>query len=400
MVVLVAAALALTLSTQSGPADRARAVDLARTGHTADALAIFERIVSASPEDIEAKLWVARLHARLGETARAEGEFRAVLRERPADIDAQIGLASVLLRRNAWREALAMMREAEPRAGENADLFAVLGRAYQRAGESQQALEYYARASTLSPSDTDIRYAYEDAVEAYGSSIAVEGFGEHVSPSSDAGSGAVTAGWRKTSRLVVTGGARVQQRAGDTDFTVGGGIEWRLGPADVVHGRAMGAPGNVSLPVADLSGDLVHYAGAFEWGGAVRRLWFEGAAVVAVSPVFAWDRDRWRTDTRYTFSHSSFDATGKSSGDSSFLARETWRPRWRLELNFAYAYGIESFEDLTADRLGALAGHTIAPGVRIRMRPFTQIFANWEHQWRSNDTVMDRVTLAVVRSFP
>lgn len=80
--------------------------------------------------------------------------------------------------------------------------------------------------------------------------------------------------------------------------------------------------------------------------------------------------------------------------------RETWRPIWRLNFNVAYAYGIESFENLTADRLGALGTTTVATGVRIRTPRFAQVFVTWEHQWRSNDTTMDRVTLAVVRSFP
>jgi hypothetical protein len=183
-------------------------------------------------------------------------------------------------------------------------------------------------------------------------------------------------------------------------LTAGGGAEWRLTLADVVHVRAVAGPGNVSLPIADLSGGLTHYAGEFEIGGAVRRLWFDGVDVFAVSPLFAWDRDRWRTDTRYTYSHSSFAATGEAADNSSFFARETWRPAWRLNVNVAYAYGIENFEDLTADRIGALGANTIATGLRIRTAPFAQIFATWEHQWRSNDTVMDRFTLAVMKSFP
>jgi hypothetical protein len=69
-------------------------------------------------------------------------------------------------------------------------------------------------------------------------------------------------------------------------------------------------------------------------------------------------------------------------------------------LNFAYAYGIESFEDLTADRLGSLGASTAAVGMRIGMPSLTVLHTTWEHQWRSNDTTLDRVTVALVQSFP
>ena len=66
----------------------------------------------------------------------------------------------------------------------------------------------------------------------------------------------------------------------------------------------------------------------------------------------------------------------------------------------AYAYGIESFEDLTADRLGSLGTTTLAGGVRIDVPSLTRITTTWEHQWRSNDTRIDRVTVSVVQSIP
>jgi predicted Zn-dependent protease len=175
MLASMVAALIAALAVQSGPADRSRAVELARAGRTAEALTLFERLVAITPDDVDGRLWIARLHARLGQTARAEGEFRDVLEKHPSDVDARIGLSGVLLRRGAWPEALAMLRETEPSAGENADFFAVLARAYHRAGDDSRALDYYARARALAPDDRDVRYAYEDTAELYSHSIAFEG---------------------------------------------------------------------------------------------------------------------------------------------------------------------------------------------------------------------------------
>jgi hypothetical protein len=116
--------------------------------------------------------------------------------------------------------------------------------------------------------------------------------------------------------------------------------------------------------------------------------------------VFAWDRDRWRVDTRYTYSRSAFVATGESRGDHSVLLRGT-RQQWRrVALQGAYAYGIESFEDLTADRVGALGTTTLGSGIRLDLKSLTRISTIWEHQWRSNQTTIDRFTVSVIQAIP
>jgi hypothetical protein len=162
----------------------------------------------------------------------------------------------------------------------------------------------------------------------------------------------------------------------------------------------IGGRGNIALPTLDISADVVHYAGIFEIGAGVRRLTFAGSDLTAVSPLFTCDREPWRLDTRYTYSRSAFAATGELSGDHSVLFRGTWQ-RWRrTALQGAYAYGIESFEELTADRLGALGTTTLAAGVRIDVPSLTRITTTWEHQWRSNQTTIDRFTVSVVQFIP
>jgi len=402
MVVPVAAALILTLASQTvGPDDRTRAVDLARGGRTAEALALFEQIVSAHPDDVDARLWLARLDLRLGRIERSEAGFRAVLQDHPSDVDAHIGLGGVLIRRGAWQEALDELRDVEPAAGENADLFAVLARAYRRGGDDRHALEYLRRAKALSPLDTDIAHDYEDTAQAYGHSVSFEGFAQQVSPSTNTGSATLAAAFRVAPpvRLGVT--YRVQHNASVNEAIGGGGLEWRVNRLTTFTAYALGGPGNISLPTGDVSTDTIHYAGAFELGAGLRVLSFNGVGVIAASPTFAWDRGgRWRLDTRYTYSHSSFHATGRTSNDSSALLRATWRRWWRFNVNAAYAYGIESFEDLTRDRVSALGASTLSGGVRVRTPSLVQVFATWEHQWRSNDRVMDRLTVTVMKSFP
>jgi YaiO family outer membrane protein len=401
MLLPVAAILLLIAGTQSSTAsDRVRAEELARAGRTVEAIELFKHIVDLNPADVEARMWVARLDLRLGKTEEAEAGFRAVLRDHPSDVDARIGLGAALTRKGASAEALEVLRATEKDAGENSDLFGALARAYRRDGDDRSALEYFTRARSLAPADPDIRSGFEATALAYGHLIAFDGFGEFGIPEAEAASGALAVSLRVAPRVHLEGSARMQTRAGSSDATFGGGALWRAGRATTLEIRAAGGSENTSLPNANVSGGLMHYAGVTEVGGSVRWLSFAGANVAAVSPVLAWDADRWRLDGRYTYSRSSFEATGQSAGDHSVLLRETWRGCPRVWLNASYAYGIESFEQLTADRLGSLGATTVAGGIRINAPLLTVITTTWEHQWRSNDTSIDRVTVSLLRSFP
>ena len=209
----------------------------------------------------------------------------------------------------------------------------------------------------LAPGDPDLVDGYEATVRAYGSSIAVEGFAE--GGVSDARSASLIASVRVLPRLEIEGRARVQNRDGSSDTLGGGGGIWRINRSTNLAVRGAGGAGNISLPNGDLMAEVRHYRGAFEIGGIVRHLSFADVGVTAASPLLAWDTgERWRLATRYTYSWSSFHATGESSGDHSVLLRETFRAWRRVDMTVTYAYGIESFEDLTADRIGNLGANT------------------------------------------
>jgi tetratricopeptide (TPR) repeat protein len=401
MLPLLAAALMLTVGPQSLPPDRSHAEDLARAGRTREAMELFVQIVAIDPGDVEARLWVARLALRLGRTADADAWFRSVLREHPADVDARIGLGMVLTRMGAWQDALAILSEAERDAGDNADLMAALARAYRRGGDDRRALEYFTRARTMSPDDPDVISGFEAVARTYGHWVAFEGIGQGGAPGASVRSGTLTADVRVAPRLHLEATGRIQNGPDYSDTVAGAGFVWRAWRATTVAVHVLGGSDNVALPRTDIFGDVVHYAGAFEIGGSLRRLSFVGANVGAVSPVLAWNPgDRWRTDGRYTYSRSSFDASPESSGDHSVLLRQTWQGWRRAAVQAAYAYGIESFEDLTADRLGSLGTTTVSAGLRIDIPSLTRITTTWEHQWRSNDTRIDRVTVSVVQWIP
>jgi hypothetical protein len=343
---------------------------------------------------------MARLDLRLGRVENAEAAFRSVLAIHPENVDARIGLGMALTRRGQWQDAISMLREAEHDAGRNADLFAALARAYRRAGDDGRALEYFQRAHALAPGDTDVIDGLEAVTQAYGHEVAIEGFGEGVSPGSHTTSGSAAVSIRVVPRVHMLGTARLQHGAGYADALFGGGVLWRAGRTTTVGVRAAGGPDNAALATSDVSGEVVRYLGLFEIGGGLRRLTFAGADVTAASPTIAWDEGRWRLVGRYTYSRSRFAATEESTGDHSVLLRDTWRGWRRVWITTAYAYGIESFEVLTADRISSLGASTLASGVRISTPSLTAVYATWESQWRSNATHLNRLTVSIVQAFP
>ena len=250
----------------------------------------------------------------------------------------------------------------------------------------------------IAPGDPDLVDGYEAARRAYGSSITVEGIAE--GGVSDARSAALTANLRVLPRLEIEGRVRVQNRNGSSDTLAGGGGIWRINRSTLLEMRGVGGAGNISLPNGDMMAEVRQYRGAFEIGGNVRHQSFADVDVTTASPLLAWDTgERWRLATRYSYSWSSFHTTGESSGDHSVLLRETFRAWRRADMTVTYAYGIESFEDLTADRIGNLGGNTVAATLQLRLPSLTSVATTWERQWRSNDSRLDRLTVLVMQGF-
>lgn len=394
------AAIILIAVLQAAPADRAHAEELARAGRNAEAIALFERVVEANPADVEARLWVAILSLRLGRTADAEALFRSVLRDHPANVDARIGLANVLTRTGGWTEALDLLIATEQDAGQNADLFAALARAYRRSGDDDKALEYFRRARALSPDDADVALGFENVARTYGHWIGFELFRQTDQFDNVVQAYTLLGSIRATRRTHVEVSARTQQGPSYSDAIAGGGVVLRVGRATTAAMHVSGGANNAALATLDFSAEAMHYHGMFEIGGSVRRMIFNTSNLTALSPQFAWDREPWRVDARYTVSRSTFDPVARSNLDHSVVIRPTWQAWRRIALQGAFAYGIESFDELTVDRLFTLDKTTLGAAVRIDAPSLTRLTLAWEHQGRSNNRPVDRFTFTVIQAIP
>lgn len=136
-----------------------------------------------SPNEAEAWQWSALAAQGLNDTVAEESAWQALLRIEPTSGAALAGLVRAQLRLDKGAEALAQARSLVELRQENADYWALLGGAEQRAGTPEQAEQAYRKALTLNPWQ----------IEAY---LGLVGLAER---SGDRA--AVTAVWQRLARL-------------------------------------------------------------------------------------------------------------------------------------------------------------------------------------------------------
>jgi YaiO family outer membrane protein len=395
-------ALMVGLPAEQPPAVHAfqEAERLARSGRTAEALTRFERVVWEHPGDVEARLWLARLLWRAGQRNAAEREFRRALALAPDHVDALTGLASLLATRGARDEASALLDRAEVLAPAGADVLAARAQQLRLRGRSSQAEEYYARARRLSPDDRDIGQALEQLRRQTRHRLET-GFLMETATGTDTGARAadVTLDIRASDVLRFSTRVQAQSRFARGEARAGAGLEWRIQPGVTVRGAGLAGPGALILPRADVSGEVEHTRGRRDIAIGVRSIAFSTAHVWILAPgATFWFDDRTAVSLRYYGSRTVLDA-GAAAVEHSGMVRVRRGLHPRVWLDGAYSRGLESFEQLSADRLGLFRADTISTGVLCHLPALQSIAANVDYQRRSDRRTIVRVTASIVHRF-
>jgi YaiO family outer membrane protein len=376
------------------------AIETARRGDHPRALELFRAIVERDSRNLEARLWIGRLHSWMGDPDAAEAVFAAVLSEAPASAEAMVGVASTRLARGDAAGALAMLRRAEELAPADADVLAALGRAHMRLGRQQIAVDYAARAASAAPSEEN-RLLLEDARRQHAHRLEFTGFVEEFgsrAPTASAGDVAVNA--RVSDRWRLYGRAQVQRKFGISDARAGGGIEWHPQAATTVTAHHLAGPGNEILPRADTLAELSVAGGRLEWAGGMRHMRFASALVWVASPgLTVWASDRLAAGARYYVAFTDFDNASRIARSHSASLRLSYRAAPRLWLTGGYASGIENFETLTFDRIGEFRADTASGGIRLDLPSLTSAYAVYDHQRAAGGAIMHRFTLSIVQRF-
>ena len=152
--VLLLTTLLVAADPQADQAPTPQPEDLAQAGNYKAALEGFRRLVAADPGDLEARVWIGRLHERMGRPDLAEPVYRAVVLE--DYVDAAIRLATLLTQRRHDDEAVRVLERAKGAEPRNPDLLAALGSAYLGVSNVKLALAYLELAAALSPTPENV----------------------------------------------------------------------------------------------------------------------------------------------------------------------------------------------------------------------------------------------------
>ena len=387
------------------PDPRADAEQLARSGAYEEALDRYRSIVAANPRDLDARVWIARLHAIMGHQRQAEDVYRSVLVEQPDRLDALVGLGAALTSQGRFDEARPILSRAEKLSPNDLEVLAAQGRLNLEDEQNRLALGYYGRATLIAPEQADLRLNLEEAHRRWDHRLEATYFNEVFSEEIDQTQSAdVALNFRVSDRLRAFGRGQQERRFSETDQRGGGGLDWNVNRPWLtsLQAHAMVGPGNFILPEVEIGfglgwssrkvslmalGTLFNFdAGADMWAfGPAIRLNFTDNVALSASLM--------RTLTDFGV------ATDELVGDSAGKISLGFRIHPRLWLEAGYAGGIEDFDRVTVDRLGEFGASTVSGTARLDLRSLTTIVGSYEYQQIEGGTEMGRLTFRFIQRF-
>jgi len=380
---------------------RAQAEQLARDGAYAAALERFQALAAANPDDVEARVWIGRLHAWMGSPDRAIGVFESIIATHPQHLDALIGLGDALVQTGRLREAGEVLNRAEAQAPENATMLRAQGRLHQLAGHQDLSLAYYQRALAIDPASPVIRAELDAQRRARAHRLELGYFLEHFNiedtPDPQAATGTVNL--RVNDRLRVAGTVQHERKFSVNETRGGGGVEWQLRPAVQLHGGALVGGDGLILPKVDGYGGVNYRRGRATWSFDLRFAEFAnvdvqigGAGLRLALPrqTSAWV-NYYRFATEYPVGLADIVhswALGTSGHPS---------PGWTLGVE--YTRGPDQLDMLTIDRTGEFEANTYSAFVDFLLTPMFSAQARYDYQDRPEDVRVHRAIFRVVHRF-
>ena len=380
---------------------RAQAEQLARSGSYRAALEKFQALAAANPDDLEARIWIARLHSLMGNDRRAVDVYESIIATNPKHVDALVGMGDVLVRLGRLREAADALTQAEAVAPENAALLSAQGRLHHAMGHPTLSAAYYERALALDPSAAAIRAEYDAVRRERAHRLELGYFLEHFNledtPDPQAGTGTVNL--RVNEELRVSGTVQYERKFSQNEARGGAGIEWRLTPALEVHGGALFGGDARILPKTDGYGGLNYVAGRVTWSFDLRFAEFDtvnvqigGAGLEVALPrhTTAWAK-YYRFSTDYEVGLSDIVQSWALGG---------WghpSPDWTLGAEFTR--GPDQLEMLTIDRTGPFEANTYSGFLEVLLNPMLSLHARYDYQDRPGDVRMHRAAVRLIHRF-
>lgn len=385
-------ALVLSLCMAAGQADpRQEAERLATSGAYEEALKRFQAIVAANPGDVEARLWIGRLHVAMGHPRRAAAVFESIVATQPDHIEALAGLGRALVQAGDLERAAGVLDRAEALAEDRIDILAAQGHRHAATGRSTLALAYYDRVLAADPSNVEARTAADALMASRAHRLSVGYNFQTFDPSAGgdfhAGSLLVNARLSDFVRVVAMG--ELQRFRGTDEARGGGGVEWLVQPRLLLRGGGLFG-GEAWLPAVDAWTEATYSQRRTHWIATLRFFDFDDAELWIGGPGLAFDvTTQVRVIGQYLRGRTALRIGGSSTTDNwvfGLHARASDRVRARIE----YRRGIDRLDWLTADRLFAGEADTLSLGASVAFTPFVGFAADYDYQQRTSQLDVHR----------
>ena len=399
--------VAVAAGTQAGGAQqpagdaRAQAEQLARSGSDRAALERFQALAASNPDDIEARIWIARLHARMGNDRRAVDVYQSIVATNPRHVEALLGEGESLIRLGRYREAGDALNRAEAVAADNAAVLAAQGRLHAAAGRSALALAYYQRALTIDPAATAARAELEAIRRERAHRVELGYFLEHFNvedtPDPQAGSGLIDV--RVNEALRLSGIVQHQRKFSQSETRSGAALSWLVRPRTTLHAGVLFGGDTLIFPKTDGYGGISHTRGRATWTFDLRFAEFEevGVQIGGAGLGIALPRNSSVWAKYYRFSTDN-DVT-LSDIVHSWVLGVGGHPKPQWSVGAEYTHGPDQLEMLTIDRIGEFETNTYSVFTEYLLTPMFSVRGRYDYGDRPEHVRVHRASAKLVHRF-
>jgi len=400
MSLISAAILGVTLlASPQAPDQRAEAERMANSGAYAAALKQFQALAAANPDDVEARVWIARLHARMGRPEHAANVYRSILAVQPQHVDALVGLGNAFVSLGRLQEAGDALNRAEALAADRPAVLTAQGRLHQAANHNTLALAYYLRAIALDPANADARAAADALQASRAHRVELEYDFQHVDALlEDAHVGTIEVNARVNDAVRIFGRGQAQSAFGFDEQRAGGGVEWSVTRHAWLRAGALFGADTAFLPESEgfVEASIAH--GRARGMVELRKANFEGADLWLGGPGLAIAFPGGvEASARYYRGRATSIGFDTSTTDTIALGVEGPFGE-RLRLGAVFTHGIDRLDWLTLDRI-TFEADTLSLNASYNFTPFTTFEAGYAFQSRPGDLQVHRARAGFIFRF-
>lgn len=349
------------------------------------ALAIFRRLAEENPQDIEARVWVARVESWKGNYPLAEELYRAVLRDAPNNLEAELGLVDVLSWQQRYGEAMERLQGLRAQYPQDTEVLLRLGKISRWQRHRKEALAYYEEVLRVDPANAEAGDAVDVIRAETNYRLEVGYYLEEFDFARNTNGFFTELLYTNNDRAILLGRFQYQNKFSEnnTRFTLGG--TYRFFTRTWVHAEASLAPTGRVVANQDYTIELTQgFHPRFSTGGAYRFLNFRGANVHVLTALVNWEpHPKLHLFLRYSPARTTFDTPPRSVWNQNGWVRLVWDANRTVSPYVGFAVGSENFSGVSVERLGRFSARTYAAGTEVRVTPRQGFRVGYYYQKRT-----------------